>query len=54
MSGKAADKLHSSKTVLENFVVQCNKQRPNVFGLRKMFVEPFMQRREDRMTNARV
>jgi hypothetical protein len=53
MSSQAANERDSSQTVLEYLVVKRDEERPYVFRLCKMFVETFMERAKDNVSNAR-
>ena len=54
MQRQPSNEPHRNEPVLEHLIVQRDEQRPDVLSLREVFVEPLVQRLQDRLADVRV
>jgi len=48
MKGKSTNESNGNHAILKMLVIESNEQRSHVLGLRKIFIKPFMKRRQNR------
>jgi hypothetical protein len=51
VKGKSTNESNGNHAILKMLVVESNEQRSHVLSLGKMFIKPFMKRRQNRPSN---